>query len=509
MSQVTENTDFLLHGIMQLTKSVDSEKDVANGTAERRLVYGEISNENRDEEGENLIQKSLDWSYFDQQGCIKYEHVKDNPEHVIGFPHERITEKGRTIVKGAILTGTKFSDATWTLIKAVEEHNKQFPDNPKTLGWSIEGSYTDGRVSKGGVRKAKVINVVITPNPVNKSVWLKTMEANHKLFAKSISGDDDAAEAMVALKAMAVGEPSTDVSQKTGVDAISKENIDEELKGTAEGSEPKKRKLKRKVKKGVTDMKTFNTVEDATAHFAAKGIADDDALELAKSLFPDSDNSQDEPDAGTGDEGETISEVRKGFDGLKEMFKGLLSGSGSDGSDDDDDDLIPAGDSDGDDDGIYDAGPILMSINKSIGETHDLLEQKVQYDVQRDEMLVKALAETDQVKAELAAVKSLLVVGEGKNQITLSKGIELLLTKGSGPIRDFATFVPAPEGGSDGGDPKVVSKSASMKFGALGTELQKGVDSGKISLVEKSTAETAHRIREFGTSDAILARAQA
>lgn len=507
MSQVTENTDFLLHGLMQLQKSVDSEKDVANGTAERRLVYGEISNENRDEEGESLIQKSLDWSYFDQQGCIKYEHVKDNPEHVIGFPHERFTENGRTIVKGAILTGTKFADATWTLIKAVEDHNKQFPDNPKTLGWSIEGSYTDGRVSKGGVRKAKVINVVITPNPVNKSVWLKTIEANHKLFAKSISGDDDAAEAMVALKAMAVGEPSTDVSQKTGVDAISKENIDEELKGTAEGSEPKKRKLKRKVKKGVTDMKTFKTVEDVTAHFAAKGIADEDALELAKSLFPDSDNSQDEPDAGTGDEGETISEVRKGFEGLKEMFKGLLGGS--DGSDDDDYDLIPAGDGEGDDDGIYDAGPILMSINKSIGETHDLLEQKVQYDVQRDEMLVKALAETDKVKAELAAVKSLLVVGEGENQITLSKGIELLLTKGTGPVRDFANFVPAPEPGEGEGSKNAVSKSASMRFGVLAAALQKGVDAEKISMVEKSTAETAHRIREFGTSDAILERATA
>jgi hypothetical protein len=507
MPQVTENTDFLLHGIMQLQKSVDSEKDVANGTAERRLVYGEISNENKDEEGENLIQKSLDWSYFDQQGCIKYEHVKDNPEHVIGFPHERLTKGGRTIVKGAILKGTKFSDATWTLIKAVEEHNKQFPDNPKTLGWSIEGSYTDGRAAKGGVRKAKVINVVITPNPVNKSVWLKTMEANHKLFAKSISGGEGAAEAMVALKAMAVGDPSTDVSQKTGVDAISKENIDEDLKGTAEGSEPKKRKLKRKVKKGVTDMKTFTTVEDATAHFASKGIADEDALELAKSLFPDSDDSQGESNAGDGNEGEIISEVSKGFADLKEMFKGIFNREDA-GYDDGDDDGIEADDG-GDDDGIYDAGPILMSINKSISDTHDLLEQKVQYDVQRDEMLVKALAETDAVKAELEVVKSLLVVGEGKNQISLSKGIQILLTKGSGPVRDLASYNPAPEGGEGAGDAKTVSKSAAMKFGVLSTELQKGVDAEKITLVEKSTAETAHRIREYGTSDAILARAQA
>jgi len=53
--------DFILQGMINLTKSIDSAKDVEDGKAERRLIWGEITNPNPDEDDERLISKSLDF----------------------------------------------------------------------------------------------------------------------------------------------------------------------------------------------------------------------------------------------------------------------------------------------------------------------------------------------------------------------------------------------------------------------------------------------------------------
>ncbi len=236
--------DFVLSGQLLLSKSVSEAGDNESGTHERRMIYGEITNPNRDEEGEILLEKALDWSYFDTNGWIKYEHVDTRPKHVIGCKHERITTPGGgTIIKGALFNENELADETWELIKSIELHNRMYPDKQKSLGWSIEGGYTDDQVAKGGARKAKVVNVVITPNPINKTVYLKALEANHAAFAKSMNATP----------------VTTEISDKTGGDAITEDKIDKKVKETTEDintTESKDKKKKRSVMKGVSQKRS-------------------------------------------------------------------------------------------------------------------------------------------------------------------------------------------------------------------------------------------------------------
>lgn len=181
--------DFSLAGLIDIRKSHLIKSDVP-GEIERRIIVGALSTPDNDVENERLIQKSLDWSYFDKSGVIKYEHDGPGgprPDNIIGFPHERTTNEQGTYMQGALLKGMPYSDATWQLVQAIRQHNEDFPDNPKTLGFSIEGKYTDGNPGRGGARKAQVINVDLTPNPINLAIWSQTMRDNHAQFAKSLA----------------------------------------------------------------------------------------------------------------------------------------------------------------------------------------------------------------------------------------------------------------------------------------------------------------------------------
>lgn len=187
---------------------------------EKRIIIGEISSSAIDEEGDYMLQKGLDFSYFDSNGCIKYEHQKGVPDNIIGFPHKRFTDGNRTIIKGALVPEghQPMADATWNLIKAIEAHNKQFPKHQKTLGFSVEGFYSKG-ARKGGIQKsAKITNVVVTPNAIQKTTWLERMEESEMAITKSLNATPT----------------STNIPDKTGIDAIAGRRIDKDLKTISE-----------------------------------------------------------------------------------------------------------------------------------------------------------------------------------------------------------------------------------------------------------------------------------
>ena len=217
------NNEFLLLGNLNIRETL--EKSTKKSQDDERIIVGEISSSARDEEGDSMIQKSLDYSYLDDRGVLKYEHLpKNSPSNIIGFPHERFTDDSRTIIKGALFEGHAMADDAWSLIKAIERHNKKYPRHQKTLGFSVEGFYAQG-ARKGGMQKgAKITNIVITPNPILKSTWLGLVQENHRGLSNM-------------MKSLNATPTSTNIPDKTGIDAITKEQIDRRLKRISEDAE--------------------------------------------------------------------------------------------------------------------------------------------------------------------------------------------------------------------------------------------------------------------------------
>ena len=217
------NNEFLLLGNLNIQQTL--EKSTKKSQDDERIIVGEISSSAKDEEGDFMVQKSLDYSYLDDRGVIKYEHLpKNSPANIIGFPHGRYTDSNRTIIKAAIFTGHGMADDCWSLITAVERHNTKYPKHQKTLGFSVEGFYAQG-ARKGGMQKgAKITNIVITPNPILKSTWLALVGENHRGLSNM----------MKSLNATPI---NTNIPDKTGIDAITAEQIDKRLKRISEAAE--------------------------------------------------------------------------------------------------------------------------------------------------------------------------------------------------------------------------------------------------------------------------------
>lgn len=505
MSPKEDKPDFILHGMMDLEKSVQSAHPSDEQTPAHRLIYGLISTPGLDEEKERLIQKSLDFSYFDEKGWIKYEHEPRNePKNIIGCPHERQTTDQGTLIKGALLEGTKFADDTWALIEAIENHNRQFPENQKCLGWSVEGNYVDGKKSKGGARKAKVINIVITPNAINRDTYLKTMQGNHFSFAKSLAATPT----------------STVLPEKTGVDAISgkkkkkknsntSENVDETVKQTAEGIElAEEKKGKKKTSKRTTksarrtDM--FKSYEEAVKFYTDNDVEEEEAKRLAKAHFPDEGPpGGDDPPEHPREATETDS-LLAGLTKAVGEIKDKIFGKSEPGADLGED--LTEGLEDGE---MVDVSEYLGSMEKSIAGSEKTLGEFVEYTHDRDLVMAKALAEVGQIREEVTSqmseIKKAVFVKSGEDEIPISEAVMLLLKARAGQPIDLSQFQVAEEGGGDG---TPVGSNDKMPFNELTSKLEKGVQAEKITSAEMATAEACWRTNEMDTVKSILEKCE-
>ena len=468
-SIMDQKMDFALFGMIDLEKSASKENE------DKRVVFGEISNPEKDEQGENLIQKSLDFSYFDDRGVIKYEHFpKNSPSNIIGFPHERFTTEKGTVVKGALLKNHKMADETWSLIRAIEQHNREYPDHQKTLGWSVEGNYGKKRRVNGRfVKGAKIYNVVITPNPVLKSTYLKMVE-NHNA---------------PILKSLCATPVETDVANKTGGDAIVEDNIDKKVKETVVGGEINgKKKKKKKTDKEEYVMKSFENYDEAVEHFVNQGLEQEEAEKMAKSLGIE----PEENDGDTADSGEELKGIKKSLNDIKNWIKDL---SKSEDSEDEDIDL------EGEDlekgleaeDTEVDVTEFLKGIDEKNGEILSVISEK-------NETLEKAIdGFCDVIEALSGRIdnmeKSMSVEGH-----PVGEAIQVLMKSRTGisvtDLQKFNVVAVAPENTEVG------------NFGQLHARLEKSVDAGKITLQEMSRAESAFRINDSKTLDEVIKKCE-
>lgn len=182
--------DWKLYGFLDLQKSLTGETE--------DKICGIIMDDSKDQQGETALLKSMDWTYFDSKGYIKYEHdvAGPNPRTVIGVPLIRKSLPEGEFIEGSLLFRPEddlkkglpdYARETVALIKALNEHNKKHPENARTIGFSIEGKYL-GKSADGNYW-GKVHHVVVTPQPVNANTWAEMAKsANQNLFKSLQTG---------------------------------------------------------------------------------------------------------------------------------------------------------------------------------------------------------------------------------------------------------------------------------------------------------------------------------
>lgn len=148
---------------------IDQYKRIDLSKSTGRLVAGYASTSDVDSDGESIVQKGLDISYYQKSGWLNFMH-NNNPSHVIGIPIESYIDNRGFYTKGMLLNN-EMANHVWSL-----EQELKSLGYPRHLGFSIEGKVV-GRsaVNKSKIVKAKVTNVAITHIPVNTAATFETV----------------------------------------------------------------------------------------------------------------------------------------------------------------------------------------------------------------------------------------------------------------------------------------------------------------------------------------------
>lgn len=121
-----------------------------------RLVEGVASTPAQDLHGERVEPSGLDLTYFERHGRINWDHGKE-PSSIIGEPVDWTCTPKQFYLHARLYENVKRAEDAYALLKAGAQ-----------LAWSVEGRVTerdpDDRLHVTG---ALVVNVALTPNPVN------------------------------------------------------------------------------------------------------------------------------------------------------------------------------------------------------------------------------------------------------------------------------------------------------------------------------------------------------
>lgn len=145
------------------------EKSLTSASDQRRYIYGYASTPDEDVEGETILTKGLDVSYFRKYGFFNYDH-EHGPHAIVGYPYPdevRVDESG-FYVAGELFRGIPYADALWNLILVLARSNA-----PRSLSFSIEGRVIEREGKQ--IKRALVTEVAITPRPVNPRATLHAL----------------------------------------------------------------------------------------------------------------------------------------------------------------------------------------------------------------------------------------------------------------------------------------------------------------------------------------------
>ena len=147
------------------------------------VIEGIASSGGKDLEGENIVTRGLDYSYFLNKGFIKWEHEK-NPKNYIGEPVEAKIVKDGFYVKGRLYGHAPLAQEVVQALTVLEKSNAK-----RKIGFSVEGTVKErDRNNPKKILKAVVRNVALTFNPVKDDTFAR--------LVKSFNGEEEMEKAM-------------------------------------------------------------------------------------------------------------------------------------------------------------------------------------------------------------------------------------------------------------------------------------------------------------------------
>lgn len=189
MSEMETSDRFVVNLPLDIVKAEESDNP---DDAEWR-IGGYASTSDEDRQGDEIVQKGLDYQDFVDYGFFNYDHRSDI---ILGYPDKskcKVDSNG-FYVEGVLLKASEIARNLYQTAKALKESGA-----PRKLGFSVEGKVLK-RNSLGKIIKAKIFNVAITANPVNPyatwDVLVKSFTDNQAeidSYAKSLdAGHGDA-----------------------------------------------------------------------------------------------------------------------------------------------------------------------------------------------------------------------------------------------------------------------------------------------------------------------------
>lgn len=163
--------------------------DIVKSSDENEMrIGGYASTSTEDRQGDEILQRGIDYSDFVDYGYFNYDH--DNSK-ILGYPDKskcKIDGKG-FYVEGVLLKGVELAKTIWDTAVALAKSGA-----PRKLGFSVEGKVLK-RNAANQIVKAKIYNVAITANPVNPQA---TWDALVKSFTNNQADIDECDKSLEA-----------------------------------------------------------------------------------------------------------------------------------------------------------------------------------------------------------------------------------------------------------------------------------------------------------------------
>jgi len=139
---------------------------------EEMKIKGIASTGHKDYQDEELNPDGFDISYVVKNGYFNFGHSKEGLSACIGQPTKAEIGKDGLYVEGTLYNDNPIAVQTYELAKILEKNS---PD--RRLGFSIEGQVLlRDKFNPKKILKAKVLNIAITPNPINSNTYLEVMK---------------------------------------------------------------------------------------------------------------------------------------------------------------------------------------------------------------------------------------------------------------------------------------------------------------------------------------------
>jgi len=153
------------------------------GEGNEMRMFGWASTPNLDADGERVIQEGLDVDPLLKSGWINWNHQSHK---IIGIPKvAELRDRGESLGKGLYTEFELLKDHSFA--KEVWELSRSLKGTGRSLGLSLEGKKL-AVGPKGAIKKAKVMNIALTPTPKNTDT---TAEALVKAIVHEEDGASD------------------------------------------------------------------------------------------------------------------------------------------------------------------------------------------------------------------------------------------------------------------------------------------------------------------------------